>query len=76
MDGPVGWWVGGTRKHRFGLGLSLIIGSLYIYIYGYYIGSLGLQIAIGSPSQPSHLTHYGADMRAGGGPLGTLLIYI
>jgi len=27
MDGPVGWWVGGTRKHRFGLGLPLIIGS-------------------------------------------------
>jgi len=45
---------------------------IYIYIYraGIYIGSPRLQIAIGSPSQSSHLTHYGADMRTGGGPLG------
>jgi hypothetical protein len=40
MDGPMGWWVGGTRKHRFGLGLPLIIGSpmlsiVYIYIFIY-----------------------------------------
>ena len=27
MDGPVGWWVGGIRKQRFGLGLPLVIGS-------------------------------------------------
>jgi len=42
----MGWWVGGSRKYMFGLGLPLIIGSpmlsivsvcVYIYIYIYIL---------------------------------------